>query len=148
MHFSEGGYEAISSKLFKELKANTYCASFVRLSASMRTLTSFRQTSNVRSCSLFSAFVSLTSFADDTDRAGGFEVRSTPTRPTETNSKHLRTQPLADLPLPKTAVLGLVTSKFPALEKSEDLIHRVNEAASFLARGSGTTKEEALQRCV
>mgnify|MGYP001569440810 FL=1 len=29
MHFSEGGYEAISSKLFKELNASTYCASFL-----------------------------------------------------------------------------------------------------------------------
>ncbi|KAL8286862.1 hypothetical protein RQP46_003868 [Phenoliferia psychrophenolica] len=91
MHFSEGGYQAISSKLFKDLNADTFFLEY------------------------------------DTDRAGGFE-------------------PLADLPAHKTVVLGLVTSKFPELEKKEDLVKRVNEAASFMAQGSGQTVEQALNR--
>ncbi|GAA5869093.1 hypothetical protein JCM1840_000466 [Sporobolomyces johnsonii] len=91
MHFSEGGYEHISKKLFNELNAHTYYLEY------------------------------------DTARAGGFE-------------------PLADLPKNKSVVLGLVTSKFPELEKKEDLIKRIHEAADHVARGSGQTHEEALQR--
>ncbi|GAA5957782.1 hypothetical protein JCM21900_004552 [Sporobolomyces salmonicolor] len=90
-HFSEGGYEYISKKLFKELNAHTYYLEY------------------------------------DTARAGGFE-------------------PLADLPKNKSVVLGLVTSKFPELEKQEDLIKRIHEAADYVAKGSGQTREEALQR--
>ncbi|GAA5929561.1 uncharacterized protein JCM15063_004186 [Sporobolomyces koalae] len=66
----------------------------------------------------------------DTERAGGFE-------------------PLAHLPKNKSAVLGLVTSKFPELEQQEHLIKRINEAADFVAKGSGESREEALKRlCV
>ena len=91
MHFSEGGYEHISAKLFRELNVDTYYLEY------------------------------------DTARAGGFE-------------------PLADLPKNKSAVLGLVTSKFATMEKQEDLIARVKEAAKFVAQGSGETEQEALQR--
>ncbi|KAK4700311.1 5-methyltetrahydropteroyltriglutamate--homocysteine methyltransferase, partial [Phenoliferia sp. Uapishka_3] len=93
MHFSEGGYDAISSKLFKDLNADSYLLEY------------------------------------DTDRAGGFE-------------------PLADLPAHKTVVLGLITSKFPQLEKKEDLVKRIHEAAGFMAQGSGQSKDEALKRCM
>ncbi|GAA5928496.1 hypothetical protein JCM3775_000630 [Rhodotorula graminis] len=91
MHFSEGGYEHISKKLFNELNANVYYLEY------------------------------------DTERAGGFE-------------------PLADLPKNKTVVLGLVTSKFPQMEKKEDLVKRINEAADIVAKGSNQTREEALKR--
>ncbi|TNY19633.1 hypothetical protein DMC30DRAFT_417702 [Rhodotorula diobovata] len=91
MHFSEGGYEHISKKLFNELNAHVYYLEY------------------------------------DTERAGGFE-------------------PLADLPANKSVVLGLVSSKFPQLEKKEDLIARINEAADFVARGANQTREEALER--
>ncbi|GAA6017841.1 hypothetical protein JCM11491_004641 [Sporobolomyces phaffii] len=63
----------------------------------------------------------------DTERAGGFE-------------------PLAHLPKNKSAVLGLVTSKFPQLEKEEDLIKRINQAADYMAKGTGESREEALNR--
>lgn len=55
-------------------------------------------------------------------------------------------QPLVDLPANKSVVLGLVSSKFPQLEKKEDLIARINEAADFVARGANQTREEALKR--
>lgn len=63
----------------------------------------------------------------DTPRAGGFE-------------------PLKYLPMNKNVVLGVVTSKFPELEKKEDMIARVNTAAEYVAAGSGVSKEEALER--
>jgi methionine synthase II (cobalamin-independent) len=63
----------------------------------------------------------------DTPRAGGFE-------------------PLKFLPKDKNVVLGVVTSKFPELEKKEDMIARVHTAAEYVAEGSGVSKEEALQR--
>jgi methionine synthase II (cobalamin-independent) len=63
----------------------------------------------------------------DTPRAGGFE-------------------PLKFLPKDKNVVLGVVTSKFPELEKKEDMIARVHTAADYVAEGSGCTKEEALER--
>ncbi|GAA5847029.1 hypothetical protein JCM9279_002658 [Rhodotorula babjevae] len=91
MHFSEGGYEHISKKLFNELDADVYYLEY------------------------------------DTERAGGFE-------------------PLADLPANKVVVLGLLTSKFPQLEKKEDLVARINEAADFVAKGANQTREEALER--
>ncbi|BGP19174.1 hypothetical protein JCM10213_005820 [Rhodosporidiobolus nylandii] len=91
MHFSEGGYEHISKKLFKELNAQVYYLEY------------------------------------DTARAGGFE-------------------PLADLPTNKTVVLGLVTSKFPALEDKQELINRINEAADFVAKGNGISREQALKQ--
>ncbi|GAA5995940.1 cobalamin-independent methionine synthase II family protein [Rhodotorula paludigena] len=91
MHFSEGGYEHISKKLFKELNAQVYYLEY------------------------------------DTARAGGFE-------------------PLADLPQNKIVVLGLVTSKFPQLEDKQDLINRINEAADFVAKGNGISREQALKQ--
>ncbi len=48
----------------------------------------------------------------DTDRAGGFE-------------------PLRFLPKGKTVVLGLVTSKTGTLEKKDDIMRRIEEAAKF-----------------
>jgi 5-methyltetrahydropteroyltriglutamate--homocysteine methyltransferase len=48
----------------------------------------------------------------DTERAGGFE-------------------PLRFLPKGKTVVLGLVTSKTGELEKKEDIVRRIEEAARF-----------------
>ncbi|BGP26868.1 hypothetical protein JCM10295v2_005830 [Rhodotorula toruloides] len=91
MHFSEGGYEHISKKLFNELNAHAYYLEY------------------------------------DTERAGGFE-------------------PLSDLPPNKTVVLGLLTSKFPQLEKKDDLVKRIHEAADYVAKGSNQTREQALQR--
>jgi 5-methyltetrahydropteroyltriglutamate--homocysteine methyltransferase len=49
----------------------------------------------------------------DTDRAGGFE-------------------PLRYVPKGKKVVLGLISSKFPALEKKDDLKHRIEAAAKFV----------------
>jgi len=49
----------------------------------------------------------------DTERAGGFE-------------------PLRFLPKHKTAVLGLITSKFPELEPKEAIKRRIGEAAKFV----------------
>lgn len=63
----------------------------------------------------------------DTPRAGGFE-------------------PLKDLPKNKNVVLGVVTSKFPDLEKKEDMVERVYKAADFVASGSGISREEALNQ--
>ncbi|KAL1306345.1 hypothetical protein AAFC00_005060 [Neodothiora populina] len=66
----------------------------------------------------------------DTPRAGGFE-------------------PLTYLPKNKTVVLGVVTSKFPELEKQQDLVDRIGQAADFIAKGSGQSREEALdQICI
>ncbi|GAA5972550.1 hypothetical protein JCM11641_001895 [Rhodosporidiobolus odoratus] len=91
MHFSEGGYEHISKRLFTELNAHVYYLEY------------------------------------DTDRAGGFE-------------------PLADLPSDKIVVLGLISSKLPALEDKENLKKRIYEAADFVAKGASQTREEALHR--
>ena len=49
----------------------------------------------------------------DTDRAGGF-------------------QPLRYVPKGKKVVLGLISSKFPALEKKDDLKRRIEAAAKFV----------------
>ena len=49
----------------------------------------------------------------DTDRAGGFE-------------------PLASVAADKQVVLGLVTSKDPKLERKEDLVRRIHEAARYI----------------
>ncbi|KAF2712681.1 methionine synthase-like protein [Pleomassaria siparia CBS 279.74] len=66
----------------------------------------------------------------DTPRAGGFE-------------------PLTHLPKNKNVVLGVVTSKFPKLEDKDEMVARINEAGDFIAKGSGQTREEALDRvCV
>jgi 5-methyltetrahydropteroyltriglutamate--homocysteine methyltransferase len=49
----------------------------------------------------------------DTDRAGGFE-------------------PLRFLPAGKTVVLGLVSTKEPALESQDELLRRIDEAAKIV----------------
>lgn len=63
----------------------------------------------------------------DTERAGGFE-------------------PLAALPPHKNVVLGVITSKFPELEDLGRMRERVLQAADFVARGAGQTREQALRR--
>jgi 5-methyltetrahydropteroyltriglutamate--homocysteine methyltransferase len=50
----------------------------------------------------------------DTERAGGFE-------------------PLRFLPKEKTAVLGLITSKFPQLERKDEIKQRLDEAAKIVS---------------
>lgn len=64
----------------------------------------------------------------DTPRAGSFE-------------------PLQHLPTNKSVVLGVVSTKFPALEDEQVLIQRVKDAAHWMAKGTGETEEKALQRC-
>ncbi|KAI9730819.1 MAG: hypothetical protein M1834_005537 [Cirrosporium novae-zelandiae] len=63
----------------------------------------------------------------DTHRAGGFE-------------------PLKHLPLNKSVILGIVTSKFPKLEDPAEMKERVMQAAQFVAEGNNVSKEEALKR--
>ena len=63
----------------------------------------------------------------DTARAGGFE-------------------PLKELPKNKNVVLGVITSKFPAMEDKEEMKERIWKAAEFVAQGSGESKEQALRR--
>jgi methionine synthase II (cobalamin-independent) len=64
----------------------------------------------------------------DTPRAGSFE-------------------PLQHLPRNKNVILGVVTSKFPKMEDEEEMVRRVKEAASWMAKGTGESEEEALKRC-
>lgn len=90
-HFSEGGYDRIARKLFRDLNVSTYYLEY------------------------------------DTSRAGGFE-------------------PLKELPKNKNVILGVITSKFPKLEDKEEMKERIHKAATFVAAGSGESKEEALQR--
>jgi methionine synthase II (cobalamin-independent) len=63
----------------------------------------------------------------DTPRAGGFE-------------------PLTELPKEKNVIVGVITSKFPEMEKVEEMRERVFQAADFVGQGSGQSREEALQR--
>lgn len=63
----------------------------------------------------------------DTERAGGFE-------------------PLQWLPGHKNVIVGVVTSKFPELEDVEEMKGRVMQAAEWVAKGAGQTREEALKR--
>ncbi len=63
----------------------------------------------------------------DTPRAGSFE-------------------PLLHLPRNKNVILGVITSKFPKLEDKEEMVQRVNAAADIIAKGQGTSREEALER--
>lgn len=66
----------------------------------------------------------------DTERAGGFE-------------------PLKFLPKNKNVVLGIISTKLPALEDKEEMKGRVWRAADVIAEGSGESREEALKRvCV
>lgn len=65
----------------------------------------------------------------DTDRAGNFE-------------------PLRHLLIGKNVVLGVVSSKDPALEDLEDLdelVERVDAAADAIARGQGRIREEVVR---
>lgn len=90
-HFSEGGYDRIATKLFKDIDVDTYFLEY------------------------------------DTPRAGGFE-------------------PLKELPAHKNVILGVITSKFPELEDLDKMRERVFQAADFVAKGSGETREQALKR--
>lgn len=63
----------------------------------------------------------------DTPRAGGFA-------------------PLAHLPASKNIILGVVTSKFPKMEDKEEMKKRIYEAADVMAKGTGETREKALER--
>ena len=63
----------------------------------------------------------------DTPRAGGFE-------------------PLMHLPKNKNAILGVITSKFPKMEDLDEMKGRVMQAAEWIQKGTGETKEEALNR--
>ncbi|GKZ18835.1 hypothetical protein AbraIFM66951_009539 [Aspergillus brasiliensis] len=90
-HFSEGGYDRIATKLFKELNVDTYYLEY------------------------------------DTPRAGGFE-------------------PLKELPTHKNVILGVVTSKFAALEDKEEMKKRVYDAAKFIAEGNNISLEQALNQ--
>ncbi len=90
-HFSEGGYDRVAVKLFREINADTYFLEY------------------------------------DTDRSGGFE-------------------PLTQLPAHKNVILGVITSKFPKLENLDEMRQRVFQAADFVAKGAGQSREEALRR--
>ncbi|KAF2667269.1 5-methyltetrahydropteroyltriglutamate-homocysteine methyltransferase [Microthyrium microscopicum] len=63
----------------------------------------------------------------DTERAGGFE-------------------PLQFLPKDKNVVLGIISTKLKALEDKEEMKKRVQKAAEFVAKGSGQSTEESLER--
>lgn len=63
----------------------------------------------------------------DNDRSGDFE-------------------PLRYLPSDKFVVLGLVTTKHGGLEDAGAVKARIYEAADVLARGSGKTREQALEQ--
>jgi methionine synthase II (cobalamin-independent) len=63
----------------------------------------------------------------DTERAGTFE-------------------PLVRLPAHKNVVVGVITSKFPELEDLDEMERRVLQAAEYVGKGVGQTKEEALRR--
>lgn len=63
----------------------------------------------------------------DTERAGGFE-------------------PLQFLPKDKNVVVGVISTKLPQLEDKEEMKNRVLSAADWVAKGTGETQKEALQR--
>ncbi|RGP79019.1 putative methionine vitamin-b12 independent [Fusarium longipes] len=63
----------------------------------------------------------------DTERSGGFE-------------------PLEFLPKDKTVVVGVISTKLPQLEDKEEMKKRVLSAADWVAKGTGETQKEALQR--
>ena len=41
----------------------------------------------------------------------------------------------------------MITSKFPELESKDEMIARVNQAADWIAKGTGQSHEDALQQC-
>ncbi|RGP74164.1 putative methionine vitamin-b12 independent [Fusarium sporotrichioides] len=63
----------------------------------------------------------------DTERSGGFE-------------------PLEFLPKDKTVVVGVISTKLPQIEDKEEMKKRVLSAADWVAKGTGETQKEALQR--
>ncbi|KAI7758506.1 hypothetical protein LZL87_006897 [Fusarium oxysporum] len=63
----------------------------------------------------------------DTERAGGFE-------------------PLQFLPKDKNVVVGVISTKLPQLEVKEEMKKRVLSAADWVAKGTGESQKEALQR--
>ncbi|KAF4958879.1 hypothetical protein FGADI_2081 [Fusarium gaditjirri] len=63
----------------------------------------------------------------DTERAGGFE-------------------PLQFLPKDKNVVVGVISTKLPRLEDKEEMKKRVLSAADWVAKGTGESQKEALQR--
>lgn len=63
----------------------------------------------------------------DTPRAGGFE-------------------PLEHLPKNKNVILGVITSKFPKMERIDDMQARVMEAVKWMSKGTGQSEKEALKR--
>ncbi|GKU02974.1 5-methyltetrahydropteroyltriglutamate-homocysteine methyltransferase [Fusarium langsethiae] len=63
----------------------------------------------------------------DTERSGGFE-------------------PLEFLPKDNTVVVGVISTKLPQLEDKEEMKKRVLSAADWVAKGTGETQKEALQR--
>lgn len=76
---SEGGYDAIAERVFKEIDVDAFCLEY------------------------------------DTARAGDFK-------------------PLAHVPKGKSVVLGLVSTKTPALESAEGLVRRIEEAAKYVPK--------------
>lgn len=90
-HFSQGAYDAIAEKLFRDLDADVYYLEY------------------------------------DTERAGTFT-------------------PLKHVPRSKRVVLGVVSSKLPQLEDPAVMEAKVRDAAAIMAKGAGTSDEEALQR--
>jgi methionine synthase II (cobalamin-independent) len=63
----------------------------------------------------------------DTPRAGGFE-------------------PLKELPTSKNVILGVITSKFPEMEKLEEMKEKVFKAAKFIAEGNNESEQDSLKR--
>ncbi|KAM0237442.1 hypothetical protein ACHAP5_008991 [Fusarium lateritium] len=63
----------------------------------------------------------------DTERSGGFE-------------------PLQYLPKDKNVVVGVISTKLPQLEDKEEMKKRVLSAADWVAKGTGESQKEALQR--
>ncbi|CEI40030.1 hypothetical protein FVEN_g2288 [Fusarium venenatum] len=63
----------------------------------------------------------------DTERSGGFE-------------------PLEFLPKDKTVVVGVISTKLPQLEDKDEMKKRVLNAADWVAKGTGESQNEALQR--
>ncbi|KAJ0123735.1 hypothetical protein J7T55_012204 [Diaporthe amygdali] len=55
-------------------------------------------------------------------------------------------EPLRHLPRDKNVILGVVSSKFPALEDPNELKARVLQAAQYVAEGTGQTPQQALQQ--
>lgn len=57
-------------------------------------------------------------------------------------------EPLRFLPRDKHVVLGLVSTKRVELERMEDLVRRVKEAAEVIAKAQGRTVPEVMENCL